>query len=210
MKASSCDEFVWDLLTEAQERGVRVSPVVLPRKYKIVIYSDSEPEEIDFDERLGRNSTRASSGGDRNDGHGRRRLRGGVGSTRLLASSHGDAVAPRRPSRVVREGLGWDESVEEEDEVRALTQWDEPTAVGGTASGNGTETGSAGGDSTTEGARPGGEEAEEASASSMAVDVSPSPMNAVSPTPSPQQMGDWDQVVAYYRSLQVCLQEVGR
>lgn len=46
MTASSCDEYVWALLSAAQTRGVRLTPALLPQKHKIVIYSHSEPETI--------------------------------------------------------------------------------------------------------------------------------------------------------------------
>lgn len=46
MVASSCDEYVWGLLSAAQERGVRLVPAVMPQKYKIVIYSQTAPDVI--------------------------------------------------------------------------------------------------------------------------------------------------------------------
>lgn len=50
--ASSCDEYVWELLSAAQERGVRLAPAVMPRKYKIVIYTETAPEVITLDAQL--------------------------------------------------------------------------------------------------------------------------------------------------------------
>lgn len=59
LTASSCDEYVWELLSAAQERGVRLTPALMPQKYKIVIYSQTEPETILLD---GSNS-RSNAGG---------------------------------------------------------------------------------------------------------------------------------------------------
>ncbi|CAM9223924.1 unnamed protein product, partial [Discosporangium mesarthrocarpum] len=44
--ASSCDEFVWESIAAAQEKGVRVAPNILPAKVKIIIYTQTEPETV--------------------------------------------------------------------------------------------------------------------------------------------------------------------
>ncbi|KAG5193069.1 hypothetical protein JKP88DRAFT_346426 [Tribonema minus] len=48
--ASSCDEFVWVLVEAANSKGVQVTPSILPKKIKIIVYADNKPVLIDIDD----------------------------------------------------------------------------------------------------------------------------------------------------------------
>lgn len=70
LRASSCDEYVWALLSAAQERGVRLTPALLPQQHKIIIYSHSVPETVLLNGGSGNNSSGSGSGSISGSGSG--------------------------------------------------------------------------------------------------------------------------------------------
>lgn len=233
--ASSCDEFVWALLAKAQELGVRLIPSLMPKKHKIIIYSQTEPELIvldgggggggrgddssaeddDGDNNVGdsssgsrtpsswRSSSSVSNGDD--EGGRDRRLRSGVEhpSRRSLTTTASGATVPP----ALEEG---DEGFEVTPVPAVATTM--PASPSGGSDGSGAENMSTQAmveaiDSTWEGGSNGGG-LPAAAADGEGVLETPEP--TVSPVTSDKagEEDDWQQVVAYYQSLQLCLQEV--
>ncbi|CAM9822002.1 unnamed protein product [Sphacelaria rigidula] len=255
--ASSCDEYVWELLSAAQERGVRLAPAVMPRKYKIVIYTETAPEVITLDAQLdgagdehesapvagggdlnnttrdnndtavGRNdgnstvdssSSGVSGGGGDDEGDGANDDRssdsssgavggrqgevddgnGGDGTSRG-ESSDGGRRSRRRVSATMSEGADVVTRRGLETSTTAASSSVESEAVAkGTVA-----AATAAGESIAESGGVEGEEDVDADDGwGLKAKVAPA-----SDAAGAAQTDDWEQVVAYYQSLQLCLQE---
>eukprot|EP00903_Cladosiphon_okamuranus_P006594 g6441.t2 len=150
LTASSCDEYVWALLSAAQTRGVRLKPALLPQKHKIVIYSHSEPEIIALNSDGGDGEFSDPSGeGKDSDGGG-----GGSGassnsngpasmspdswSSSSLSSSANKPVVGEGGGQAGKEGKNEEEEGEEEEEEE-----EEEDGGGGGGATNSTDSSSA-------------------------------------------------------------------
>lgn len=268
MTASSCDEYVWALLSAAQTRGVRLTPALLPQKHKIVIYSHSEPETIvlngdgsggggEYDDPAeeGRTSEGGDAGAGGNssgptstspdswsssslssvagDGEGQEEEgEGGVGSSNSTDSGSG-------VSGGVQEGQGGEEGAGDDDRRRRRRQrgrtllWGSslrrpldranstpaPGAASAASSGEDIIHVEPASDASDLGDGVGGGGAREMETAGVEGEVTLQPTisstevsfveGAPGETPAPVSvLDDWEQVVAYYQSLQLCLQEV--
>lgn len=258
--ASSCDEFVWALLAKAQELGVRLIPALMPKKHKIIIYSQTEPELIILDGGGGGggrrdDSSAADEDGDGNDNVGDYSSGPGTPSSWRSSSSvsNGDGEGGGRdrrlrsgleqPSRrsltTTASGATVSPAMEEGGEVFEVSPAPAgatmiPASSGGSEDGSGVDDGvesesdgsGAGSmstqamveaiNSTWEGGSNGeGLPAAAAEGEAEGEGDLETPEPTVSPVTSDeasedegQRMDDWQQVVAYYQSLQLCLQEV--
>lgn len=241
LKASSCDEYVWALLFAAQERGVGLTPAIMPQKYKIVIYSHTAPEHIVID----------STGGDPAAGSGTGGAEGGNNSSAtdsyssaaltswLSSSTEGEQAVEDESKEAGGERGDGDGSSGEASADDGTTGggggggdtrrlWTAFQGIEGTpassslplesSSGGDDDRGGAGGLNATEAGvehedpagrttvpdseghdEDGGDESNGAAAAALVT---------LQPTEVPVALDDWQQVVAYYQSLQLCLQEV--
>lgn len=230
LTANSSDEYVWELIAEAQKLGVQVEPVVMPQKHKIIIYSGTEPEKVVLDDGAGggnggvtvaTNSTWSSEDPSDDDWRRMRKLA-------LSSKLHGVAVRRGVPGMEASAWHGY-----------GHPRGSRGLQVAGSSSGTG---GSGGNSSSEEAATEGGEDetpppsdadifvnsdgeseggdpgdgdddgesvnGTESEVSSEAEEVAGVPSATPVNTNAPQQLDDWGQVVSYYQSLEVCLQEV--
>lgn len=229
---SSCDEFVWALLAKAQELGVRLIPSLMPKKHKIIIYSQTEPELIILDgggDRGGRreDSSAADYDGDNNirDSSAGSRTPSSWRSSSSVSNGDGEGGRDRglrlgveHPSRrsltTTASGATGSPALEEGDEGFGVTSVATmmPSSPGGGSDGSGAENMSTQAmveviNSTWEGGSDGGGLPAVAADGEGGLET---PEPTVSPVTSDKasEEDDWQQVVAYYQSVQLCLQEV--